>query len=61
MLADYFPKLLQSSLFRKMRDQIQGINMNDVQLYKQQYDEAMANKAASLLKQYNLWKSPLNK
>ena len=32
-----------------MRDQIQGIDGNNVPLYKQQYDEAMATKAAHLL------------
>ena len=58
MIADYFTKLLQGNLFQKMRDQIQGIDMNHLQLYKQQYDEAMATKAASLLKQYDMWKSP---
>ena len=57
-IADYFTKLLQDNLFRKMRDQIQGIDMNHVQLYKRQYDEAMATKAASLLKQYNMWMNP---
>ena len=35
MIADYFVKLQQGSLFWKMRDQIQGINMmNDVQFFK---------------------------
>ena len=43
-----------------MRDQI-GIDMDDLQLYKQQYNEAMATKKAHLLKQYNLWKNPSNK
>ena len=58
MIADYFTKPLQDNLFKKMRDQIQGIDMNRLQLYKQQYDEAMATKASSLLKQYNMWKNP---
>ena len=60
MLADYFTKPLQGALFRKMRDQIQGIDMNDLQLYKQQYNEAIAAKKAHLLKQYNMWKNPPN-
>ena len=47
MIADYFTKPQQGSLFRKMRDQIQAIDMNDVKLYKQQYNEAMATRAAS--------------
>ena len=51
MIADYFTKPLQGNLFQKMRDQIQGIDMNHLQLYKQQYDEFMAAKAASLFKQ----------
>ena len=60
MIADYFTKSLQGSLFQKMRDQIQGINMNHLQLYKRQYDEVMATKAAHLLKKYNMWKCPSN-
>ena len=51
MIADYFTKPLQGNLFRKMIDQIQGIDTNHLQLYKQQYDEAMSAKASSLLKQ----------
>ena len=54
MIADYFTKLLQGNLFQKMRNQIQGINVNHLWLYIQQYDEAMDTKAAHLLKQYNL-------
>ena len=50
MIADYFTKPLQGNLFQKMRDQIQGIDMNHLQLYKKQYDESMATKAASILK-----------
>ena len=61
MIADYFTKPLQGALFRKMKDQIQGIDMNDLQLYKQQYNEAIAAKEARLLKQYNMWKNPLSK
>ena len=61
MIADHFTKPLQSNLFQKMRDQIQGIDANHLELYKQQYDEAMKTKAAHLLKQYNLWKNPSNK
>ena len=34
MIGDYFTKPLQGALFQKMRDQIQGIDMNDLQLYK---------------------------
>ena len=30
MVADYFTKPLQGALFRKTRDQIQGIDMNDL-------------------------------
>ena len=60
MIADYFTKPLQGALFRKMRDQIQGIDMNDLQLYKQQYNEAMDAKKARLLKQYLMWKNPPN-
>ena len=58
MIVDYFTKPLQSNLFRKMRDWIQGIDMNHLQLYRQQYDEAVATKETSILKQYNTWKSP---
>ena len=58
MIADLFTKPFQGALFRKMRDQIQGIDMDDFQLYKQQCDETMATKKAHLLKQYNLWKNP---
>ena len=58
MIADYFTKPLQGNLFQKKKDRIQGIDMNHLQLYKQQSDEAMATKAASLLKQYNMWKNP---
>ena len=62
MIANYFTELLQGALFQKMRDQIQGIDMNNLhQLYKQQYDEAIATKKAHLLKQYKLWKNPSNK
>ena len=61
MIADYFTKPLQGALFRKMRDQIQGIDMNNLHVYKRQYDEAIAAKKAHLLKQYNLWKNPSNK
>ena len=61
MIADYFTKPLQGALFQKMRDQIQGIDINDLQLYKRQYNEAIATKKAYLLKQYNLWKNPSNK
>ena len=50
MIADYFTKLLQGNQFQKMRDQIQGTDMNHLPLYKQQYDDAMATKAAHLLK-----------
>ena len=60
MIADYFTKPLQGSLFRKMRDQIQGIDMNDLQLYKQQYIKAIAAKKARLQKQYDLWKNSPN-
>ena len=52
MIADYFTKPLQDNLFRKMRDRIEGIDMNHLQFYKQKYDEVMATKAASILKQY---------
>ena len=61
MIADYFTKPLQGALFRKTRDQIQGIDMNHLQLYKQQYDEAIWAKKAHLLKQYNLRKNPSHK
>ena len=61
MIADYFTKPLQGALFRKMRDQIQGIDMNNLHVYKRQYDEAITAKKAHLLKQYNLWKNPSNK
>ena len=54
MIADFFTKPLQGKLFWKMRDQIQGIDMDNLQLYQQEYDEAMATKNAHLLKQYNL-------
>ena len=51
MIAYYFTKPLQGNLFfRKIRDQMQGIDMNHLQLYKRHYDEAMATKAESLLK-----------
>ena len=42
MVADYFIKPFQGAWFRKMRNQIQGIDMNDLQLYKQQYNEVIA-------------------
>ena len=58
LIADYFTKPLQGNLFQKMRDRIQEIDMNHLQFYKQQYDKAMASKASSILKQYNMWKSP---
>lgn len=57
MIADYYTKPLQGNLFRKMRDLIQGIDINDIDLYKHQYNEAIAAKKAHLLKQYNMWKS----
>ena len=60
MIGDYFTKPLQGALFRKMRDQIQGIDMNDLQVYKQQYEEAMVAKKAHLLEQYLMWKNPPN-
>ena len=49
MIADLLAKSLQGALFRKMRDQIQGIDMDNFQLYKQQYDKAMATKKTRLL------------
>ena len=58
MVADYFTKPFQGALFRKMRDQIQGIDTNDLQSYKQQYNKAIAAKEARLLEQYNIWKNP---
>ena len=58
MIADYFTKPLQGALFQKMRDQIKGIDMNDLQLYKQQYNEAIAAKEARILEQYDMWKNP---
>ena len=58
MIGDYFTKPLRGALFRKMRDQIQGIDMNDLQVYKQQCKEAMAAKKARLLEQYMMWKNP---
>ena len=44
MIADNFTKPLQDILFQKMRDQIQGIDMNNLHVYKRQYDEAIATK-----------------
>ena len=41
-----------------MRDQIKGIDINDLQLYKQQYNEAIAAKEARILEQYDMWKNP---
>ena len=58
MIVDFFTKPLQGALFQKMRNQIQDIDMNDLQLYKQQYDEAIVAKKTRLLKQYNMWKNP---
>ena len=57
IIADYFTIPLQGNLFRNMRDQIQRIDANHLELYKRQYDEAMKTKAARPLKQYNLRKS----
>ena len=57
MIADYFTKPLLGNLFQKMRDQIQGIDINHLLLYKEAYDKSMTAKAASIQKQYNMWKS----
>ena len=61
MITDYFTKPLQGALFQKMKDNIQGIDMNGLHVYKLQYDKAIVAKKAHLLKQYNLWKNPSNK
>ena len=37
MIADYFTKPLQGKLFRKFRDLIMGISMNDYEQYKARY------------------------
>ena len=57
MIANNFTKPLQGNLFQKMRDLIQGIDMNHLQLDKEQYDASMVSKAAFIVKQYNMWKS----
>ena len=37
MIADYFTRPLQGKLFRKFRDLIMGISMNDYEQYKARY------------------------
>ena len=37
MVSDYFTKPLQGKLFRKFRDLIMGISMNDYEQYKARY------------------------
>ena len=37
MIADYFTKPLQGSLFRYFRDLIMGISMNDYEQYRERY------------------------
>jgi hypothetical protein len=39
MMADYFTKALQGSLFRKLRDLIMGIKPADFETYKRRYEE----------------------
>jgi hypothetical protein len=39
MIADYFTKALQGSLFRKLRDSILGIKPADFEEYKRRYEE----------------------
>ena len=39
MIADYFTKPLQGSLFRKLRDLVMGIIPADFEMYKRRYGE----------------------
>ena len=39
MIADYFTKPLQGSLFRKLRDLVLGIIPADFEKYKRRYEE----------------------
>ena len=39
MIADYFTKPLQGSLFRKLRDLVMGIIPADFEMYKRRYRE----------------------
>jgi hypothetical protein len=39
MIADYFTKPLQGSLFRKLRDLVLGIIPADFERYKRRYEE----------------------
>jgi hypothetical protein len=41
MIADYFTKPLQGSLFRKLRDLIMGVIPADFETYKKQYKEVL--------------------
>ena len=41
MIADYFTKPLQGSLFRKFRNMILGIVEEDIALYKENYRQAL--------------------
>ena len=41
MIADYFTKPLQGSLFRKFRNMILGVDENNFDQYKQEYTEAL--------------------
>ena len=41
MIADYFPKPLQGSLFRKFRNMILGIVKENIALYKENYKQAL--------------------
>ena len=59
MIADYFTKPLQGALFRKFRDLIMGIDMNDYEQYRERYlflsigRKAVAFKKAKAT--YDLW------
>ena len=41
MIADYFTKPLQGSLFKKFRNMILGIVEDDIALYKENYRQAL--------------------
>ena len=43
MIADYYTKPLQGGQFNKFRDLILGINVKDMDKYKEEYNESIAS------------------
>jgi len=43
MIADYYTKPLQGGQFYKFKDLILGINVKDMDKYKEEYKEAIAS------------------